>query len=234
MQDNSYNPAPASAPVAPKSSNGKFCVIIAVMGLIIAGLIAAVVILALQKDGKNSDVNCEDVRQEVTDEFNRQKMEDLNKLQQSQRDVQRQDDVSRILTAAYSFYMNNNDKTPWWSCETDTGFVRRYVDETCEGPLTENGISKYSCSGVEFKDPDGTNYKIQYLGSMLKANEKGETFDGNLDAVMGEWPNDHKMVTVTGARSSLDGKKLTKVTSEGSIVIAYRLESGEIACSDSH
>jgi len=234
MQDNTNNMAPVPAP---KGSNGKFYAIIAIMGVIIVGLAVAVVVLALPKESSDggSDVatDCKEEVQKVTDQYNKEKLESLKQLQLSQRDVQREDDLSRFITAANSFQSNNTGATPWRDGGTDINFVHRYVDETCNTLPRVTAYAEYNCSGSQFKDPDGENYKIQYVGSMLETNGGGSAFNGNLETLMEQWPNNHALVVATGAACGSEGK-MKQGTGERQYAIAYRLENGSIACQDNH
>ena len=234
MQDNTNNMAPVPAP---KGSNGKFYAIIAIMGVIIVGLAVAVVILALPKEpaDKSSETatDCEEEVQEIKDAFNKEKLEDLTKLQLSQRDVQREDDLSRFITAANSYQSNNMGRTPWLDGGTDINFVHRYIDETCNTLPRVTAYAEYNCSSSQFKDPDGNNYKIQYVGSMLETNGGGSAFNGNLETLMEQWPNNHALVVATGAACGSEGK-MEQGTGERQYAIAYRLENGTIACNDNH
>ena len=61
----------------------------------------------------------------------------LPALQRSQRNTQRADDMSRILTAVNSYQSNNNGKTPFTKGNNNNytvapTFVVRYIDETCK------------------------------------------------------------------------------------------------------
>lgn len=242
MQDNTYNPmaapvAPAPAPVEEKSSNTKFYVIIAILVFIIVGLSVTLALVLLKpQDKKSGDVadNCEEVREELNAQFRKERGEEMEKLQLAQRDMFRQDSISYLLTAVNTYQSNNNGKTPWSSGSTDPMFITRYVDETCENPVTNGQIMSFgSCSGDFFVDVDGTTFKIQYLGSMDRTSSGSSAFDGNLEKVMDAWPNDHKVVVASYARCGNDGY-MVRGTGERQVALAYRLENGSITCNDNH
>ena len=88
----------------------------------------------------------------------------LPALQRSQRNTQREDDLSRVLTAANDFQSNNNGKSPWDGGSTKENFVKRYIDDTCNTNVADG--TQYDCSGDQFRDPDGENYAMYTAGSM--------------------------------------------------------------------
>ena len=98
----------------------------------------------------------------------------LPALQRSQRNTQREDDMSRVLTAITQFQTNNNGKTPFNASmaagKLDT-FVTRYLDSECTGgTATANMTKKYTSCGAQFSDPDGQPYNIEYRGAATAAN----------------------------------------------------------------
>ena len=152
----------------------------------------------------------------------------LPALQRSQRNTQRSDDMSRILTAANSYQSNNNGKTPFVNNDGTYSiagtFIRRYIDETC--PETEENPAAPTCDGSEFKDPDGNNYKMSYDGSM---NEEGVT--GTVSQTWDE--NDHTIHVFTYASCGDEGS-VVKGTGERQYAILYVQEGGAVTCNDNH
>ncbi len=143
-------------------------------------------------------------------------------LQTSQRDTQRMDDLARVIVAANTYQTNNNGKTPWNKGSTDKNFVRRYIDADCS---TTDGIN-YSCGdSVQFADPDGTTYKMRYVGSLNSS--ASSTFAGGSKL-------DHTFYVYTYASCGDDEGTVQKGTGERQYAIMYRLESGGIACNDNH
>ena len=153
----------------------------------------------------------------------------LPALQRSQRNTQRSDDMSRILTAANSYQSNNNGKSPFIYDSTSTytiagTFIKRYIDETC--PETEDNPAEPECSGSEFRDPDGNNYKMQYDGSM--------NADGVTGTVSSTWEeNDHTIHVFTYATCGDEGT-VVKGTGERQYAILYVQEGGAVTCNDNH
>lgn len=152
----------------------------------------------------------------------------LPALQRSQRNTQRADDMSRILTAVNSYQSNNNGKTPFTKNANGTGgtvadtFVVRYIDETC----TKSNNGGYTGCGDQFTDPDGTIYDIQVSG----VNKAGTTYSL---ASAGKNAIDHVFHVALNAGCGDEGK--TKVgTGERQIAILYQMEGGAVTCNDNH
>ena len=147
----------------------------------------------------------------------------LPALQRSQRNTQREDDLSRFLTAANDYQTNNNGKTPFGSDGTTVNdkFVNRYIDSDCKQADDDN--SAYNCGdgGDQFRDPDGSIYKMTADGSGEKTLDK--TFD----------ENDHTVHAYVTATCGDEG-----TTKEGSgnreYALMYVLEGNAISCNDNH
>ena len=99
----------------------------------------------------------------------------LPALQRSQRNTQRREDLSRIMTALNDYSSNNSGKIPSEHAasrdydkerEEAIKFIKRYVDESCEAkPRTDNERIYFDGCGEAFTDPDGTIYAWQIQGS---------------------------------------------------------------------
>ncbi len=148
----------------------------------------------------------------------------LPALQRSQRNTQRADDMSRILTAVNSYQSNNNGKTPFTKGNNNNytvapTFVVRYIDETC----TLGNDNKYTGCGDQFTDPDGTIYNIAVGG-------KGGSY--TLGSA-GRNAIDHIFHVAVNAGCGDEGT--TKAgTGERQIAILYQMEGGAVACNDNH
>ena len=150
----------------------------------------------------------------------------LPALQRSQRNTQRDDDLSRFLTAANDYQTNNNGKTPFYKSSNanagvDKNFVKRYIDSTCKS-YTSNG---YQCgeSSNEFRDPDGTNYNM-VGNTKISANT---TYNWT-------WENNkHTIRAVVNATCGDEGQAL-KGTGDRQYAMFYVLEGGAISCNDNH
>lgn len=148
----------------------------------------------------------------------------LPALQRSQRNTQREDDISRFLTAGNSYQSNNNGKIPYKvatggaSITVDKNFVHRYIDESCPANTTPEGIT---CDGDEFRDPDGNNYQLV----------SGGVGNGSLSASFND--NAHKVHAFAKATCGDEGE--AKVASgERFYALMYVLEGNAITCNDNH
>ena len=147
----------------------------------------------------------------------------LPALQRSQRNTQREDDLSRFLTAANDFQTNNNGKTPFGSDGNSVNdkFVNRYIDSDCK--QTDSDNTAYDCGegGEQFRDPDGSIYKMKGSGSGAQT----------LDKTFAE--NDH---TVHAYVSATCGDEGTTIAGTGNreYALMYVLEGNAISCNDNH
>ena len=156
----------------------------------------------------------------------------LPALQRSQRNTQREDDLSRILTAANDYQTNNNGKSPWDAGATNTNFVKRYIDETCNTGVTDG--DQYECDGDQFRDPDGENYAMKGNGS-LKATPTGFTItaEGASSYKLNSDTFNHTFQAVTYASCGDEGIAV-KGTGNRQYAVFYVLEGGAISCNDNH
>ena len=147
----------------------------------------------------------------------------LPALQRSQRNTQRGDDLSRILTAVNSYQSNNNGKLPFRTDGTnltiDDQFVARYVDDNCE---TSDGEEYTSC-GDQFTDPDGTIYGFSYEGNV---SSDGTTAEGET--------MDHIFHVYTNATCGDSEGTVDLGSGDRQVAIVYFMEGGAISCNDNH
>ena len=152
----------------------------------------------------------------------------LPALQRSQRNTQREDDISRFLTAANDFQTNNNGKTPFLggSGGINSKFVNRYIDNTCN---PGNEPYEYECDedgGKEFTDPDGSIYKMRHDQDYVGSSD---------DAVGGaNWEeNDHTVHAWTNASCGDEGEAV-EGTGIRQYALFYVLEGDSVTCNDNH
>ncbi len=141
----------------------------------------------------------------------------LPALQRSQRNTQRENDISRFATAVNSFRTNNGGKLPFGTSAAHADataintFRNRYIDSSCA-----------TACGSEFTDPDGTVYSFQvhYL----------TTTTTSYTVPAGTQP-DHAVHAVVNGRCGDEGvAKLS--TGERQFALLYRMEGGSIYCVD--
>jgi len=86
----------------------------------------------------------------------------LPALQSSQRNTQREEDLSRFLTAVTDYQSNNSGRLPFnfggaGAGDLDPNFVPRYIDDTC----TAVAGGGWTCVADQFRDPDGSEYNFE-------------------------------------------------------------------------
>lgn len=131
----------------------------------------------------------------------------LPALQRSQRDTQRKQDLSRVV-AAYSTYKSNNKG-------------RGILDNDWGGgmPTWNRFLNNYLRNGEEFKDPTGSDYRI----------EEGPWYTEGRSITPGDGVISLNYNTICGQ----DGdKNVTVVSDRTKITIRLRLESGGVSCSE--
>ena len=153
----------------------------------------------------------------------------LPALQRSQRNTQREDDLSRFLTAANDYQTNNSGKTPFGKTTdahagVDNKFVKRYIDNKCE--TKDNSKGTYENCESEFTDPDGTIYAMKWY---KKANKDSEDVIGDI-----KWSgSDHQVRVYTNATCGDEGK-VVKGSGDRQYAMLYILEGDSITCNDNH
>lgn len=176
----------------------------------------------------------------------------LPALQRSQRNTRRRQDMARILSAVNDYQANNNGRSParlasvggdgnTGVTDVDTDFVTRYVDETCTVRSTwKNGsstvtLTDYSCTGDQFKDPDGSNYNMIY-GAHSLVSYWGVEDDSGWDFLRrSNLRENHRIVLAVDAKCSGDeSNPLTykDAGGEASVAIVYVLEGNATYCGD--
>jgi len=218
MESNIFNnqptiqPASTIPPASDRNSKTALYVVIAVLATVIVGLVVALVVILVANNGDEGKAGGAKAAKDSSSE---------------ERDIQREDDISRFLTAANDYQTNNNGKTPWASDKTNEKWVQRYIDNGCEFSYAIGDVEFYKCrvGSTEFRDPDGEVYKIRYVGDLSGSY--------NLDGAMSEWPNNHELVVATNAMCGDDGM-FEKGYGPRQYAMAYRLEDGSITCNDNH
>ncbi len=156
----------------------------------------------------------------------------LPALQSSQRNTQRGNDLSRLLTAVNDYQSNNNGKTPWETGSTDTNFVKRYMDDTCSVASTNGSLSTYSGCGAQFTDPDGNIYAIRYMGEPSSASQ--DVSNGNQAGAAMTFANSgHAFIVYRNAGCGDEGKVI-KGNGKRQIAVFMVEEGNSITCNDNH
>lgn len=118
------------------------------------------------------------------------------------------------------------------SNDYDPLFVPRYIDSTCDNGTNyvNNGNwyfagYKYSCSGDQFVDPDGTNYSILFGGSSMSYYWDSWNVENKI--------KDHVILMTAGTKcSGKEEKPIEYGDGAGLASVVYILEGGAIYCGD--
>ena len=158
----------------------------------------------------------------------------LPALQRSQRNTQREDDLSRFLTAANDYQTNNNGKTPFGKTSSanggiDSNFVKRYIDDKCKPA----GSGKYTECAGQFTDPDGTIYGMKWVSKLGTSSKNVQIAKQDSAATEIGWPNAHMVTVYTNATCGDEGKA-DHGSGERQYAMFYVLEGGSISCNDNH
>ena len=150
----------------------------------------------------------------------------LPALQSSQRNTQRENDLSRFLTAVTAYAGNNNGRIPFENVSNITNFITRYIDNTCDS--NENfmqPVSEDACSADQFRDPDGNIYSFSEAKIGVTVGEDGSFPVTNLD-------EQHIVYFATGHLcGSLEAT--TRVgTGNRQVALYMVLEGGSVTCND--
>ena len=206
---------------APKKGNTGIIIAIIAAAVILVGLIVAIiVVLASNNGGSNS--SSKTGSNSKTNEPEKDK-----NYQRDQRNIQREDDLARLLTAVNDYQTNNNGKTPFNGGDM-VQFVRRYIDMDCTGGATTaystraGAATSFTECGAQFTDPDQETYNLVYEGTVTSTKKV------NLTEV------DHKFHVYSRASCSDDEGMVKPGYGEREIAIFYVEEGGAIACNDNH
>lgn len=130
----------------------------------------------------------------------------LPALQRSQRDTQRNNDISRMMTAVTQYQANNRGALPANQAAWD--------DNKADSSSFKNVYLK--AGGDTFADPDGTEYKIVLKGN-AGSNSAGPTVF-----------TDHQIWIYTKAKC--EGEKPVSSSGANQIAVLYKREGGGVIC----
>lgn len=235
----SWQPAQATAPgigstnmtpgaSAPKKGNTGIIIAIIAAAVILVGLIVAIIVVLASNNGGGSGNNSSKTgSNSKTSEPEKDK-----NYQRDQRNIQREDDLARMITAVNDYQTNNNGRTPFGTGVYDKTTITRFVTRYIDMDIDQNGVSEgksFVCSKSscpQFTDPDGTVYGFTVdLAKSGKTNEKISYSGDTVDHIF--------HVYVNASCGSSDGTYTTG-TGNRQIAIFYFEEGGDIACNDNH
>ena len=168
----------------------------------------------------------------------------MSAVQSSQRDLQRQDDMSRMDTALIQYQFNNADKLPagpsYWGGSTELNceesneackFVRDYMNT---GSSTDRKTNK-------FLDPDETPYSV-YISENWIENGTITTDFGNYDAYLtgtekgfvidGDSPFEQHIIYIINGGKCNEKNGVIKASAAEHFAIMYQLEDDTTYCID--
>ena len=166
----------------------------------------------------------------------------LPALQRSQRNTQRENDISRFMTEMNNYRTNNGNKTPFQALLTSyvkgdavltakkptTTAAATYTDVTSETSVA-NYINKYIKGGTsddsKFSDPNGNAYKF----SLMKTPISGTT-GAVVSAGITGTAVDNVIYVNTNARCSDTEGSIIKTNGAGDTAYMYIMEGGSIYC----
>lgn len=143
--------------------------------------------------------------------------EEERTIKEEKDNVTRKDDIARFMTAATDFQYNNNGKTPWNTGETNSQFVKRYIDARC---TAKAAYAPDDECGDEFRDPDGKPYYFVYEGTL--ENERTVNFS-----------KDHGVYVYTKAECGDEGA-VKPMDGIRQYAMLYKLSDGSVYCIDNH
>ena len=179
----------------------------------------------------------------------------LPALQRNQRNTQRTNDLSRFLAAIEDYKSKNQGQLPFMPRSGDTeairtdrygNFVKRYLDSSYQWsviPTNDNlgsfGIAGTNCS-AEFTDPDGTCYRVRYLGQVKNEgsldrssdNVWSNTLNHSYSTVTGSGKTLHEFNVILGAACGDNESEVKKASGKGVVAVYLLLEGDSIACRD--
>ena len=166
----------------------------------------------------------------------------LPALQRSQKDTQRRDQLSMLVTQITQYQANNRNRLP--TCSNADKCV---VDPDADGKIDENDKSGWAqfyrnyllAQNDVFEDPNGNPYRLQIVpcdpiskkdGEACSVQRSGAEFSG---AESDEGSNDVQNYRILITTNSVcDGENIVYNTGARRLSVAYKLEGGGMYCSN--
>lgn len=144
-------------------------------------------------------------------------------LRASQRDTERREDVTNLLSGLKKYQTNNRGALPTGSNGTDYEY---------NGSLNGNGTTwayfYRDYLGENFRDPNGERYILTVLSCNTPTGNGTTCPDSNLANSL--FPNRYRMIVIVKATCS--GEKAIETSNPRKVAVLYRLESAGIYCSN--
>ena len=162
-------------------------------------------------------------------------------LQRSQKDTQRQNDISRLSTQITNFKTNNKNAIPGKSTKDDgdkTTVTGTSISQTPKNGTWEFFYKNYLLAGGDtFEDPDGDAYNLDIVwcgktASAAKPSQgvsDGAECDSSVQRYNDSFANQgHTIRVVLGARC--DGESAVGAAGKRNIALLYKKEGGGVIC----
>lgn len=143
----------------------------------------------------------------------------LPSIQRNQRDAERRDDVSKLLTSIEKYIGNNRGALP-----TGTGLISYQSTKPAVGTW---GEFYYTFLGKDFTDPNGSNYVLNVRDCAQKSGESRCSVDNVENKT---FPNSYQILVVR--RAICNGSSAVASTNPRNVAILYKLEGPGAYCAN--
>ena len=142
----------------------------------------------------------------------------LPAVQRVQKDSERQEDISNLLSAIKKYQTNNRGALPDGGTSSD--------GVTYSGSGAWNSFYK-EYLGADFTDPTGTNYKL-VVYSQCTVDAGSNVCNGTKGVENKSFPDGYKIYLVKGA--GCDGSTVIKAENPRKVAATYKLEGAGAFC----
>ena len=151
----------------------------------------------------------------------------LPALQRGQRNTEREEHLSRFLTAVTDYAGNNSGRIPFDGGNINQ-FVIRYIDGTCktDANFTAPVTNKDACTADQFRDPDGTIY--HFTAANIQTGAQTDS-SGAVPVTMPP-TNDHSIHYALGFMCGPNEGTVIKGTGPRQVALLMTVEGGGISC----
>lgn len=145
----------------------------------------------------------------------------LPAVQRTQRDSQRKENISEMLTELKNFQTNNRGAVP-----TGTGTASYSADAS--GTSWAGFYHDYL--GESFRDPNGSQYVLRVVRCDNTNGTQCTTEAGLTNIASATFPNEFKIYVVVGAKC--DGMTAVGAENPRKVAAVYKLEGGGVVCNN--
>lgn len=145
----------------------------------------------------------------------------LPAVQRTQRDSQRKENISEMLTELKNFQTNNRGAIP-------TGTGTASYDAEASGESWAGFYHDYL--GEDFRDPNGSQYALRAVRCDNTNGTQCTTETGLVNIATATFPNGYVIYMVIGAKC--DGTTAVGAENPRKVAAVYKLEGGGVVCSN--